>query len=196
MTKQEFLSELREQLAGLPKEDIEDRLNFYAESIDDRIDDGKSEEEAVNELGSIDSIIKEIAAVTPFKKIVKEKIKPKRRIRGWEVALIIVSFPIWLPLTISALVVTAAAFIVLWALVIASYAIETGLVSLSVTCGVAFAASCMDGDPQLAVLGASILALAGACFAFIGCVYATKLNIALIKKLIIGIKAAFIRKRK
>ena len=48
MNKQEFLSQLRKGLAGLPQNDIEERLAFYGEMIDDRIEEGLSEEEAVS----------------------------------------------------------------------------------------------------------------------------------------------------
>ena len=39
MTKQEFLAELRRGLSGLPQNDIEERLNFYSEMIDDRMEE-------------------------------------------------------------------------------------------------------------------------------------------------------------
>ena len=39
MNKEEFLNALRSALAGLPQEDIEERLAFYSESIDDRVED-------------------------------------------------------------------------------------------------------------------------------------------------------------
>ena len=45
MTKKEFLSGLRKKLSGLPQEDSEERLNFYSEIIDDRVEEGLSEEE-------------------------------------------------------------------------------------------------------------------------------------------------------
>ena len=53
MTKQEFLLNLRKGLLGLPPQDIEERLAFYNEMIEDRIEDGLSEEEAVAEMGRI-----------------------------------------------------------------------------------------------------------------------------------------------
>ena len=42
MTKNEFLEQLRRGLSGLPMEDIDERLNFYSEMIDDRIEEGLS----------------------------------------------------------------------------------------------------------------------------------------------------------
>ena len=52
MNKQEFLSRLRKQLKGL--EDKEERITFYSEMIDDRMEEGLSEEEAVAAVGSLD----------------------------------------------------------------------------------------------------------------------------------------------
>ena len=49
MTKKEFLSSLRSKLQGLPPSDIDERISFYSEMIDDRMDEGKSEEEAVSD---------------------------------------------------------------------------------------------------------------------------------------------------
>ena len=45
MTKNEFISRLRARLSGLPKDEIRERLAFYGEMIDDRIEEGLSEEE-------------------------------------------------------------------------------------------------------------------------------------------------------
>ena len=39
MNKQEFLMRLREGLSGLPQNEIEERLTFYSEMIDDRIEE-------------------------------------------------------------------------------------------------------------------------------------------------------------
>ena len=73
MKKEEFLRALEKSLSGLPREDIEERLQFYSESIDDRVDEGKTEEEAINDIGSVDEITNQIIKETPLKKIVKEK---------------------------------------------------------------------------------------------------------------------------
>ena len=50
MTKQEFLSGLKAKLSGLPQEDVEERLGFYAEMIEDYTEEGLSEEEAVEKI--------------------------------------------------------------------------------------------------------------------------------------------------
>ena len=60
MNKQDFLKELSRALSGLPREDLEERLAFYSEMIDDRMEDGLSEEEAVADIGSIDEAASQI----------------------------------------------------------------------------------------------------------------------------------------
>ena len=45
MTKKEFFALFRQELAGLPKDDLENRVSFYEEMIDDRMAEGKSEED-------------------------------------------------------------------------------------------------------------------------------------------------------
>ncbi|MBQ2028656.1 MAG: DUF1700 domain-containing protein, partial [Clostridia bacterium] len=62
MNKQEFLSRLKEELIGLPEDDIAERLDFYAEMIDERIDDGLSEDEAISDIGPIEKVVSEIIA--------------------------------------------------------------------------------------------------------------------------------------
>ena len=48
MGKDAFLAQLRKGLAGLPQKDIEERLTFYSEMIDDRMEEGLSEEEVIS----------------------------------------------------------------------------------------------------------------------------------------------------
>ena len=80
MTKQEFIGELRAQLAPLPPKDIEERLVFYSEMIDDRIEDGLSEEDAVSQIGSVDGIASQILADAGTQKAEGEE-KPQKKAR-------------------------------------------------------------------------------------------------------------------
>ena len=95
MNKQEFLGALKKRLSGLPKDEIEERLAFYGEMIDDRTEDGRTEEEAVAEIGGADEIAAQIIADIPLTRLVKERIKPKRRLKTWEIVLIVLCSPIW-----------------------------------------------------------------------------------------------------
>ena len=93
MDKQEYLVYLRKKLAGLPKEEIEERVAFYSEMIDDRMEEGLSESEAVLAVCSVDDLSASAAESTPPSVF--------SRLRPWEILLIILGLPIWLSLIIS-----------------------------------------------------------------------------------------------
>ena len=194
MYKFEFLNELKNKLNGLPKDELDNRLSFYEEMINDRMDEGKSEEEAVAEIGSVDDVVRQIASDTPLIKLVKEKTKPKRSLRAWEIVLLVLGFPLWFPLLITFFVLCLAAYILIWTLVIVTYSVELCLTATSLAGFVAFFAYLANGQTHLVSLGAGIMCLGAAILLFFGCVGATKATIQLSKKIIIAIKAAFIRK--
>ncbi|MBR4578218.1 MAG: DUF1700 domain-containing protein [Oscillospiraceae bacterium] len=127
MYKREFLARLREGLSGLPWDDVAERLNFFSESIDDRMEDGLTEEEAVEELGPVEEIIAQIIAETPLTRIVREKVRPKRRMQPWEIVLLVLGSPLWLALLIAAFAVVISVYAVLWSLVLSLWAVEAAL---------------------------------------------------------------------
>ena len=129
MNKREFLSALEKKLSGLPIGDAYERINFYTEIIDDKIEEGKSEEEAILEIGSIEDITAEVIAEIPLAKIAKEKIKPNRRLKGWEITLLALGSPIWLSLLISAVAVILSLYAVVWAVVVSLWAVFISLVA-------------------------------------------------------------------
>ena len=122
MTKQEFLNQLRMGLSGLPQEDISERLTFYREMIDDRMEEGLSEEEAVAAVGSVNDIIAQVIAETPFVKIAKERMKPERSMKAWEIVLLILGAPVWLPIGIAIASVIFAIYVSLWSVIISLWA--------------------------------------------------------------------------
>ena len=196
MTKNTFLNALRERLAGLPKEDVENRISFYQEMIEDRIDDGLSEEEAVEDIGTIDEVVNDIARETPLRKLVKEKVKPKRSLRAWEIVLIILGFPLWFPLLLTALVLALVAYLLIWVLVIVTYTVELALIAGAIGGLVVFFAGLIDGAANPMMIGMSIMCAGGAFLFFFACIGATKLTIKLSSNIVISIKKAFIRKGK
>ena len=60
MTREQFVKKLKGELSSLPSEELEGRLAFYSEMIDDRIEEGLSEEEAVAAIGDVDEIIAQL----------------------------------------------------------------------------------------------------------------------------------------
>ena len=196
MNKQAFLDALRSGLSGLPQEDIEERLSFYSEMIDDRMEEGLSEEEAVAGIGSVDEVISQTIADTPLTKLVKEKVKPNRSLRAWEIVLLILGFPLWFPLLIAALAICLSFYITVWSLIISLWSVFAGLVigSLGGICiAVAFL---IQGHPftALAAFGAGVLCAGIAILAFFGCLAATKGILLLTKNIVLGVKSLFIKK--
>lgn len=196
MSKQEFLAQLRKGLSGLPQDDIEERLTFYSEMIDDRMEEGFSEEDAVCEIGNVDEIISQIISDTSFAKLVKEKIRPKRTLRAWEIVLLALGSPIWLSLLFAAFAVVLSVYTVLWAVLISLWAVEASL-SISALGGVAagtvfaFNGNVLVGVAQI---GAGIICAGLSIFLFCGCEAATKGILLLTKKIALGIKNCFIKK--
>lgn len=194
MTKKVFLDSLREKLNGLPKLDVEERISYYEEMIYDIMDEGKSEEEAVAEIGTVDQVIYEIAQETPLVKLVKEKIKRKERIKAWQIVLICLTFPIWLPIAIVLVALALVLYILFWVGVIVSYAFEVSLIVCSIAGIVVFFGYLFSGDFSLAPLGVAMLTGGLAVMMFFGCYWATRGTITLHKKLFGAIKAAIIKK--
>lgn len=60
MNKLTFIQTLSDRLAAIPHGEAQRVLNFYSEAIDDRIEDGMSEEDAVAAVGDPDAIARDI----------------------------------------------------------------------------------------------------------------------------------------
>lgn len=117
MNKLEFLFELEERLKGLPDEDRKKSLEYYFEIIDDRMDEGLSEEEAVAACGDPEQIAEQIIMDTPMAKLVKQKAKSRQRMRPWEIVLLILGFPLWICLLVAFFCILLAVSSVLWVIV-------------------------------------------------------------------------------
>lgn len=116
MDKNTFLSELQKRLKGLPEEDVQRTLEYYREMIDDRMEEGLTEEEAVADMGPVEEIA--------------EPLLPKsfkRKMKTWEILLLVLGFPVWFPL-----LVAAAAVVI--SIVVSIYAVNVSLAASGVGC--------------------------------------------------------------
>ncbi len=198
MNKAQFLDELRRRLSGLPQNDLDERMLFYSEMIDDRVEDGLTEEEAVAGIGSVDEIVEQIMAETPLSKLVKEKVRKRRGLKAWEILLLVLGSPVWLPLLIAFFAICFSLYIVLWAVLISVWAVDLAL-AVSVIGGLFTAAGCMiKGNPAGAAftIGAAALCAGLAILLFFGCVALTKGLLRFTKKILIGIKGMVMGKEK
>ena len=174
MNKHEFFEQLGRGLSGLPQEDIDERLMFYGEMIDDRMEDGLTEEEAVAEIGSPDEIASQIIAETPLTKLVKQKVKPKRKLKAWEIVLLAVGSPIWVSLLIAAAAVVFSLYITLWSLIISLWAITLAFGVSAVACVAACPLFIIRGYglTGLALIGVGLLLAGLTVFLVFGCISA------------------------
>ena len=196
MNKQEFLVHLRKCLCGLPQSDIEERLNFYCEMIDDRMEEGLTEEEAVSAIGSVDEIVTQVIADTPLVRIAKERIKSKRRLNMGEIVLLVLGSPIWISLCISAFAVILSLYISLWAVIVSLWAVFASFAA----CFIGGVLACVffavggNGASGLAILAAGIVCAGLSIFVFYGCKAATKGTLIFTKKIALRTKNCFVGK--
>ena len=197
MDKKEFLSALEAQLAGLPEADLQASLDFYAEMLDDLTEGGMTEQEAVASLGSVDAIAQEILMDTPLPKLIKAKMKPKRRMRAWEIILIAVGSPVWLPILIALFAVALSLYITLWAVVLSLYAADLAF-AISAPAGIVAAILLfVQGEAAggLLFFGAGLVLAGLTVLWFLLCNLTAKGTWLLGKLTLRGIKACFVRKK-
>ena len=198
MNKQSFLDELRSGLIGLPQADVDERVGFYSEMIDDLMEEGFSEEEAVAKIGSVDDIVSQIIAETPLSKLAKEKVVPKRKLKAWEIVLLALGSPLWISLLAAVFSVIVALYAVLWSLVVCAwsvFAVFAACLPAGIALGVIIICqgSVISG---IGAIGRGLLFAGLAIFAFFGSMAATKGTAALTKIIALSIKKCFVGKEK
>lgn len=161
MTKREFLTALRKCLSELPGEEIEQQLHYYSEMIDDRMEEGLSEEEAVGKIGDLEEIIDQLPK--PPEK--------KRRLKTGEIILLALGLPLWLPLLIAAVAVVFSLYISWWAVLVSLWATFASLVACGFAGMIAGIGFIVEGFTAsgLFVIGAALFCAGLALFLFFGC---------------------------
>lgn len=198
MNKQDFLKELSRALSGLPREDLEERLAFYSEMIDDRAEETGSEEAAISEIGTVDNVVKQIMTEIPLTRIVKERVKPKQSLRAWEIILLVLGSPIWLSILIALFAVILSVYIVIWSVVISVWAVELALALSFFVCliAVVFLFIRGEGIKALFALGAGLVCGGLAILFFYLSMAITRGMVKLTKTLALKIKTWFAGKEK
>lgn len=168
MKKPEFLSTLRKKLYQLPPQDVEKTIEYYNEMIDDYIESGYTEEAAVAKMGRVDDIALQILAGAQNPSFAAHGVQKQRK-NGLLIALLIVGFPIWFSLLVTAfcLLLTAAiliatlAMVVPWSLVVSFGASAIGLLIGTVVIFVG------EGIGAAALVLGTALILAALCIFFL-----------------------------
>ncbi len=199
MTKLNFILSLQAQLSAFPQDDVEERLAFYCEMIEDRMEEGLSEEEAVAAIGSVDEIVAQIIAqLQPSPAEASPIPAPKKKWHAWEIVLLILGSPIWFSLLIAVFAVALSLYVSLWSIVAALWSAFAALIS----CGVAvpiggIALIIMGHSPVgIALIAAGLVCTGLSIFLFFGCKAATTGTIALAKLIVRSVHNRLFRKER
>lgn len=188
MNKMQFLLELDKMLSQLSETEKVDWLRFYSEMIEDRMEEGLSEEEAVAAIGTVRDIAAQITSDQPAGTAKKRN--------PWMVLLLILGSPIWIAILASLFAVVLTLYISLWAIVISLWAVFASLAACGLA-GVAGGIGFACGGhvlPGIALSGAGLVCAGLAILLFFGCRAATKGTAILGKKLFMLIKKCFRKK--
>ena len=168
MTKQEFLDRLGALLSCLPDDRVAESQDYYAEMIDDRMEDGMSEEEAVEGLGSPGACAEAILDELPV--VPRAIVKTRRRSTTLLWVLAILGSPIWLALAFGFGVTVAAVYVCIWILALCVWILAFGFLMVGLGGFLAVYWGFAVGNPVFSVgmLGVAVLALGVALL--IGCV--------------------------
>lgn len=191
MKKVEFLVRLKENLSCLPEADIRQSLEYYAEMIDDRMDDGMTEEIAVQSVGDPKRIAEDIIIETPITKLFKERVKSKGKLGAWGIVLLVLGSPIWLSLIIAFLAVVLSLYVSYCAVVLSLLATELALI-VTAPAGVIYAIICAvtgNGYFALAMLGGSVFVAGLALLGLPACKFLIKSVVWVGKKSIVLLKS-------
>lgn len=196
MNKNEFVTALRERLQGLTEEDINKSMDFYCEMIDDRVEDGMSEAEAVAALGSIEEIISQILSEVSLPKLVKEKVKPKRALKAWEIVLLVLGAPLWIPLVAAIIITVFSIYLSVWSVIISLYAVDLSVAISGLVCIGVAVALLINGQfvPCGVVFGTGLVCVGLSILLFFAFNLVTKGILWVSKKALIGIKGLFVGK--
>ena len=176
MKKHEFLTELKKYLSGLPETEIKESLDYYAEIIDDRMEDGDDEEKIIADLGTPHEIAGKIRGEkgqtlenTPVETV-------KKKLSAGVIVLLALGSPIWLSLLIAAIAVLISAYAVMWSVMVSLWSAVVVLGAGGLAGLLLLPKYLILGEvgAGVAILGAGILLGGLAIFAFLGCLYATR----------------------
>ncbi|MBE6678517.1 MAG: DUF1700 domain-containing protein [Ruminococcaceae bacterium] len=219
MDKREFIEKLCQKLTGLPFLETEERVNFYREMIDDRIEEGLTEEEAVAEVGMPEDIAAQIIAEykaakeepvgdeentktieehrTPAEQSTEKAEYTKRKLAPWEIVLLVLGAPVWLSLLLAAFAVAISLYAAAWSIIIslwASAVAAAGTAVGAVISGIRFA--CIGNFAEgLCMLGGALICVGLSILLFLLSHYASRNAVLLTKKCALTVKEKIAKRR-
>ncbi len=195
MNKQQFLDALRRGLSQFPPEEINKQLSYYSELIDDMVEDGMTEFEAVERLGSVQEIYENILQDMPLPLLVKTRTKPKGGWTALTIILAILGFPIWFSILAAIFAVVFSVYVSIWAVGLSVFAAVLAIIVVAVVLAVFFFILLFSNIPAAVLaLGVGFVLAGIALLLGFGAFYLCKGIIKATAAMGRGIKRLFIRK--
>ena len=199
MNKAEFLNALKKSISEYPVEETEKSMEYYEEMIDDRVEDGMSEAEAVASLGTVENIANQIKCELPITTLVKQKAKAKTQDKKhpvWAIILLILGFPFWGGVVIFILGMIIMFYSLIWIIDIMLWAVTiclaTGALTGLIGCFVSLFRTSFGSAAFY--LGGGLLCGGLGIFLFLGSSLITKGIVHGTKKCFLGIKQTIVGK--
>jgi len=196
MNKAEFLALLKKELNGLPEDAVDSTIEYYSEILDDRIESGESEDEAVSSMESVEEIASRTMAEIPLSKLVRERVRPKKKIGALALTLIILGSPVWLSLGIVTVSVIISVYAALWSCVISLYAVFVSVAAVSVYAlfSVVYSFIKLGAAQGVLWIGGALVCAGLSILLFVLSNLSVKAMVFLGKKMWFWIKSLFVRK--
>ncbi|MBR5569292.1 MAG: DUF1700 domain-containing protein [Oscillospiraceae bacterium] len=197
MKKHEFLDQLHKALSGLPPKEIDEQLIYYSEMIDDKMEEGISEEEAVAQIGPIEEIAAQFKTELPRKDTLKEAIFKNYSLPLWAIICLIIGIPVWGSLLIGAICVAAAILSTIFAGIIALWAVSVAIGGCAIGAVVLAVMQFIHGQAATAIclLGGALVCMGLTILLVLSSKAVTKCILWCIKRIISEIRN-FIAKRR
>ena len=114
--------------------------------------------------------------------------------KAWEIVLLVLGAPVWIPLIIAALAVMLSVYIVIWAVVISVYAVDLSAVAGAASGLAGIFVYLRAGNPagMLFSFGAAIAFAGLAILLFFVCKWITKAVVKLTGRIFLGTKRSFV----
>lgn len=205
MKKEEFLNELTGRLSELPPQEREKSLSYFSEIIDDRMEEGMKEEEAVGSMESLDEIVAKILAdaaqpaprAYQGEKEEKKEAGARRAVPAWAIVLIVLGSPVWLALLLAVLSVIFAVLICVLSIIVSFFAVVVSLIAggiISMLCSPAvFYTNVPSG---LFILGCGCLLTGAGMLLFLPVCMLSKQLLRFVSWMLRGIKQSFKKRRR
>jgi uncharacterized membrane protein len=195
MTRDEFLHALGAGLGQLPADEAQKQLDYYSELLDDMMEDGVSEAEAVAKLGAPEELAAQILQEQPLSALVSSRLTPRKGWSALSITLAVAGSPVWLPIALALFAVVLSIYIVIWAVVAVLFcttlALALSALALIVT---AFMNIALFFPQAMLFLGSAVFCAGLTVLLYLGSLQTAKAMVKLTALLGHKIKSVFIRK--